>query len=70
MRFCPWASEPMEELSPRTITCKHSHNVCTEKGAAVLAPSTPAYMGDVFQTHIDKANLGIRISVVAFYVSK
>ena len=26
---------------PTSITCKHSHNVCTEKGAAVLAPSTP-----------------------------
>ena len=42
MRFCSWASEPMEELSPLPILANIViYNVCTEKGAAVLAPSTP-----------------------------
>ena len=70
MRFCPWASEPMEELSPRTITCKHSHNVCTEKGAAVLAPSTPFNLLPRIWGMYRQSKPWYSISVVAFYVSK
>lgn len=44
MRFCPWASEPMEELSPLPLLANIVIMYVLKRGAAVLAPSTPAYI--------------------------